>query len=114
MNLQDLVPIVEFIHETAASDAPALLIGAGLPTSKTHLQSVKTYSERWRYFRLELLGLEDANDAITIPLSAHHVEIENAALAALAGETYGYPFFVQEYGSAAWAVTTDRRITGWL
>ena len=108
---EDLVPIVEFIHETAGTTYPALLIAAGLPNSKPHLHRVKTYSERWRYFRLELLNAIDTRNALAIPLRERDVAIDDEALEILAHESAGYPFFVQEYGSAAWSVTDEQRIT---
>jgi hypothetical protein len=107
----ELVPIVEFIHATAGSNCPALLIGAGLPNSKSHLHSVKTYSERWRYFRLELLTDNDARDAIAIPATERNVAFAAEALELLVRESAGYPFFLQEYGSAAWATAHDGRIS---
>jgi len=111
VRVEDLLPIVEFVHETAGSNAPALLLGAGLPNSRLHLHRVKTYTERWRYFRLELLSREESRDAIDLPARERGVEIEEAALELLARESAGYPFFVQEFGSAAWATRTGRVIT---
>jgi len=111
VRVEDLSPVVEFVHETAGSNTPALLLGAGLPNSRLHLHRVKTYTERWRYFRLELLSREESRDAIDLPARERGVEIEEAALELLARESAGYPFFVQEFGSAAWATRTGHRIT---
>jgi hypothetical protein len=111
VRIEDLLPVVEFVHETAGTNTPAMLLGAGLPNSRLHLHRVKTYTERWRYFRLELLSREESRDAIDLPARERGVEIEAAALELLARESAGYPFFVQELGSAAWATRTGASIT---
>ncbi|HEX3463265.1 MAG TPA: ATP-binding protein [Candidatus Elarobacter sp.] len=98
----DLRHLVRFIHETAGGDTPAYLVGAGLPDSPEHLHRVRTYTERWRYFRIGLLTRDQTMDAIAIPTRDRQVAIEARALERLAEEAAGYPFFIQEYGSAAW------------
>lgn len=105
--------LIRFVHATASTDSPVYFLGAGLPSSREHLHKVRTYTERWRYFRLELLTSEETREAIAIPARERGVEISAAALDRLAEESAGYPFFVQEFGSAIWnahhgnAITTD-------
>lgn len=111
VSIADLVPVIEFIHESAGTDQPALLLGAGLPNSRAHLHRLKTYTERWRYFRLDLLTDADARDVIARPARDRSVEIDDRALALLMAECEGYPFFLQEYGSAAWTTVRDGRIS---
>jgi AAA+ ATPase superfamily predicted ATPase len=111
VRVEDLLPVVEFVHETAGTNTPALLLGAGLPNSRLHLHRVKTYTERWRYFRLELLSRDESRDAIDLPARERGVGIEEKALELLARESAGYPFFIQELGSAAWATRTGPSIT---
>jgi hypothetical protein len=100
---EELVPVVQFVHETAGTETPAALLAAGLPNSREHLHRVKTYTERWRYLRLNLLSEDESRDAIAIPARERRVRIEDRALELLARESAGYPFFVQELGAAAWA-----------
>jgi hypothetical protein len=103
--------IVRFIHATAGTDQPAYLLAAGLPGTREHLHAVRTYTERWRYFRLELLNPEQTKGAIAIPAKAHGVMIDPLALDRLAEESAGYPFFIQEYASAAWLAHRGDKIT---
>jgi hypothetical protein len=97
--LQDLV---RFVHNTAGTKHPVFFMGAGLPNSRAHLHEVRTYTERWRYYRLGLLTPEQTHDAISIPARDRGIQIEPDALTLLVEESAGYPFFIQEFASAAW------------
>lgn len=103
--------IVTFVHATANTKRPAYLLAAGLPGSREHLHKVRTYTERWRYFRLDLLTLVETKDAIAIPAQERGVQIAPAALERLAEESAGYPYFIQEYASAAWLAHRGDAIT---
>lgn len=103
--LHDLRELVMFIHETAGTNAPAVFLGAGLTNSAKHLHDARTYTERWRYPRLDLLAPADTRDAIAIPAKRRDVTFTDEALDALVAETAGYPFFIQEYASVIWAQT---------
>ncbi len=98
----DLRILVRFVHLTAGTDEPVLLLGAGLPNAPAHLHGVRTYTERWRFLRIGLLDAAETAEAILDPATALGVEIEEPALERLVSECGGYPFFVQEYASAAW------------
>jgi hypothetical protein len=108
--VQGLRDLVRFVHATASTDWPVYLLAAGLPGSRQHLHEVRTYTERWRYFRLGLLTREQTREAIAIPLRERGVTIAAAALDRLAEESAGYPFFVQEYASAAWLAHSGNAI----
>jgi hypothetical protein len=100
--VEGLRDVVRFVHATASTAHPVYFLAAGLPGSRQHLHNVRTYTERWRYFRLGLLSAEQTKDAIAIPARERGVTIASIALDRLAEESAGYPFFVQEYASAAW------------
>jgi hypothetical protein len=103
--------VVTFVHATANTVRPAYLLAAGLPGSREHLHKVRTYTERWRYFRLDLLTIDETKDAIAIPARERGVDIAPAALERLAEESAGYPYFIQEYASAAWLAHRGDSIT---
>jgi hypothetical protein len=103
--------VVTFVHATANTKRPAYLLAAGLPGSREHLHKVRTYTERWRYFRLDLLTIDETKDAIAIPARERGVDIAPAALERLAEESAGYPYFIQEYASAAWLAHRGDAIT---
>lgn len=100
---EHLRPIITYVHETAGTQHPILLLGAGLPNTPDHLKSIKTYTERWRYFDLGLFSRRETTDALSRPAAQRGVTIDAAALSLLVDESGGYPFFTQEYGSAIWA-----------
>ncbi len=109
--LDDLSLLVRFIHESAGTPEPALIIGAGLPNTRDHLHRAQTYTERWRYVEIGLLDAQQTRDAIGKPIrDAGHLIRENA-LDTLAEESAGYPFFIQEYASAAWMQHRGKIIT---
>ncbi len=76
----DLRSLVRFIHETAGTETPAFFLGAGLPNSPEHLHRVRTYTERWRFFRIGLLTREQTMDAVAIPVKQRGLRIEASAL----------------------------------
>jgi hypothetical protein len=98
----DLDVFIRFVHETAGTPTPAILIGAGLPNARAHLHQVRTYTERWRYLEIGLLDAAQTEEAILKPIRDAGHTIKPEALAALVTESAGYPFFIQEYASAAW------------
>ena len=104
-DLEDLQTIVVFIHATAGTPKLAVLLGAGLTNSAEHLHDAKTYTERYRYPRLECLNDRDTRDAIAVPAREKGVQFSDGALALLVSETGGYPFFIQEYASVLWTYT---------
>jgi len=103
--------LIEVIHQSAGTQQPILLMGAGLTNSASHLQNIRTYTERWRYATIDLLTPEQTIEAIQKPAKALGVTFESRALAKLVDETSGYPFFVQEYASASWIAHKGARVT---
>jgi hypothetical protein len=110
-HIDDLRIIVRFVHLTAGTSEPVLFLGAGLPNSPAHLHAVRTYTERWRFFRIGLLSREQTIDAVQTPAKERGVTFERPALMRLIEETAGYPFFIQEYASAAWLQHKGNRVT---
>lgn len=110
-HVKDLLILVEFVHLTAGTDEPVLFLGAGLPNTPSHLHTVRTYTERWRYFRIGLLSPAETVEAVELPAKAHGVTFERDALERIVLETAGYPFFVQEYAFAAWLHHRGKRVT---
>jgi hypothetical protein len=106
----DLLRIVRVVHRTAGSDSPIFFVGAGLPSIPTILHDVRTYTERWAKFRLGVLDREATFAAIERPAIALGVTWTSEALERMYEITYGYPYFVQQYASAAWMRATQSTI----
>jgi len=109
-SLEDLNQLVRFIHATAGTSEPVLLLGAGLPSVRAHLEKAKTYTERWQKLNLDFLDAEQTREAILKPIQEAGHAIGEIALHDLVIESAGYPFFVQEYASAAWQRHKGRTI----
>jgi len=106
----DLQMLIALAHQTASTSEPVFLLGAGLPESIAYLHKIRTFTERWRYFRLELLTKTETIRAIDEPAIERNVICEHAALERLVSETRGYPLFVQEYACATWIHHRGNRI----
>jgi hypothetical protein len=102
-DIPTLYGLVSLVHQTAGTDEPVLFLGAGLRNSMKHLHDVATYTERWRYTEIGFLSLAETMMAIQEPAVAAGASFERDALQALATATRGYPFFIQEFASTAWA-----------
>lgn len=98
----DLLRIIRVVHKTAGTDRPVLFMGAGLPNSNAVLQGVRTYTERWAYYRLELLTRNETYEAVDVPARELGVHWQEDALEEIYARSHGYPYFVQEFASAAW------------
>lgn len=99
-------------HRAGQRSWPFFVIGAGLPHLPGVLSNVRSYAER--LFDYRLIGQLDpdaARSALVEPLSSHQVTIEDAALSTLLHASDGYPYFLQEYGRAAWDQAPEPRIT---
>jgi len=99
----ELLRLIRAVHRTAGGGAPITFFGAGLSQSPSILRAVRAYTERWSFQRLGLLDAAAVEDAIAIPACALGVRWEPAAIAAIDRASGGYPYFVQELASAAWA-----------
>lgn len=106
--MQDLGPadvsaICAACHELSQSGLPVIVVGAGLPHLPAVLSASKSYSERlFRYQRIDRLGREAADLALTVPAADEGAAYEDEALAAMYAATGGYPYFIQAYGQAVW------------
>jgi hypothetical protein len=106
----DLLRIVRVVHRTAGTDSPILFVGAGLPSIPTILHDVRTYTERWAKFRLDVLDRNATFAAIELPAKSLGVTWTPEALQRMYEITFGYPYFLQQYASAVWLRAADSPI----
>ena len=98
----DLLRIVRVVHRTAGTDAPIFFVGAGLPSIPAILHDVRTYTERWAKYRLDVLTREATFEAIERPAEILGVTWTPEALERMYEVTFGYPYFIQQFASATW------------
>lgn len=115
--MQDLGPddvsaLCAACHEISQSGLPVIVVGAGLPHLPAVLSASKSYSERlFRYQRIDRLGREEADRALTAPALDEDAAYAEDALAAMYAATGGYPYFIQAYGKVVWDLAPRSPIT---
>ena len=115
--MQDLGPddvsaLCAAFHEISQSGLPVIVVGAGLPHLPAVLSASKSYSERlFAYQRVDRLGRDAADRALSAPAAEEDAAYTEEALAAMYAATGGYPYFIQAYGKAVWDVAPRTPIT---
>lgn len=91
--------------QTAGSRAPFLLVLAGTPDLRARLSETgASFWSRGKKLAIGRLTEDEAAEAVSRPLAAEGFEVEADALARIARESDGYPFFTQVWGRAVWRV----------
>ncbi len=107
-----LAALISALHLCAQKQLPLLVVGAGLPQLRGKMGAAKSYAERLFDFpEIGALSLEDAADAIVKPVKEEGADILPEAIALIASETKGYPYFLQEWGKHAWDVAAQSPIS---
>ncbi|MGC5224435.1 ATP-binding protein [Micromonospora sp. DT81.3] len=88
--------------QSEGSGVPAAVFTAGLPNAPEKIASAVTFSERFAYRPLLLLGREAEEVAISAPARHLGVVWEDDALAAAFELAAGYPYAVQLIADATW------------
>lgn len=98
-----LEAILAAVHAAGQREVPFLLAGAGLPNLPGRLAEAKSYAERlFDYRPVGRLSGSAAEQALTEPATDEGVTWAPMAVAAVVGAADGYPYFLQEFGSATW------------
>lgn len=99
-------------HQAGQRDWPFYLVAAGLPNLPSTLNQSQRYAEGlFTYRRVGALDRDDAASALADPAREQGVSYDPEALDLLLNAAGGYPYFLQEYGSAAWESAPRKRIT---
>lgn len=99
-------------HQAGQRGWPFYIVGAGLPHLPGVLAETRSYAERlFDYRTISRLSTADAANALTGPVQSHGVDFDPDALTQLLTASDGYPYFLQEYGRAAWEVSDGPTIT---
>lgn len=99
----ELEALIGAVHRTVQRRLPVTFAGAGLPQLPGLAGDAKSYAER--LFKFPLIGElpeQEARAALVEPARDEGVEFEPEALTEVLRYTEGYPYFLQEYGRAAW------------
>lgn len=114
LTAEELTALCSIAHMAAQRGWPLLMALAGLPSLPVQLGEAKSYAERlFVYHQVRELSDEHARAAIAEPAKEQGIGWSEAAIELVVSETGGYPYFLQEYGKAAWeaAETAEEMIT---
>jgi len=100
---RELEALIGAVHRTVQYQLPVTFAGAGLPQLPGLAGEAKSYAERLFKFPTigELTG-DAARDALVEPARFEETEIDEDAVEVILQYTEGYPYFIQEFGRAAW------------
>ena len=108
-----LEAVVMGLHRANQLRLPITVAGAGLPSLAALTGEAKSYAERmFSFITVDSLRPDLAAEALTLPASDEGVAWDDNALDRVVHLTKGYPYFLQEFGKAAWdAAAGPDRIT---
>lgn len=108
----ELNALILAMHQLQQTQAPMVLIGAGLPTLPRLAGEAKSYAERlFSYPIIDQLNREESFLALESPVFQEGVDFEPGAMAVIYERTKGYPYFLQEWGAQTWNLATGNKIT---
>jgi AAA ATPase domain len=108
----ELTAVCQACHEAGQRDAQFYVVGAGLPSLPRVLAEARSYAERlFEYWPIGALGPADASIALTRPAADVDVTWNDDAVLAVVNDSAGYPYFLQEFGKAAWDYAPGPAIT---
>ena len=82
---------------------PFLLVLAGTPDLQSHLGMMNaTFWNRAERYPVGRVGHQAAAAALQKPLESESIDIDEDAVAHMAGDSHGYPYFVQLWGEVVW------------
>jgi hypothetical protein len=103
LNEIELSALIMGMHKIAQRQLPMVLFGAGLPQLVGNTGKSKSYAERLFDFPdVGPLKKQDAEIAITEPITREGERIAKNAVDRIISATQGYPYFLQEWGYQCW------------
>lgn len=92
-------------HRASQEGWPFYVVGAGLPNLPAFLADSRSYAERlFLYCNIGPLGDGAARQALVDPAESAGGQYNPDALDMIVASAEGYPYFLQEFGSAMWEV----------
>jgi len=109
---RQLAALIAALHRAAQLRLPVALVGSGLPQLLGHVGSAKPYAERMFSFpEVGPLAADSAARALEAPAHRLGKSYTSRAVDDILRLTEGYPYFLQEWGSACWRVAAGPEIT---
>ena len=103
--------LIAAVHKTVQRSLPITAAAAGLPQIHELVGDAKTYAERlFKFPSLGRLDDADAREVLREPARQLDVRFGDEALAVGLEFSKGYPYFLQEFGEAAWDLASGSSI----
>ena len=100
---EEFAGLIVAIHRTTQLNLPVVLAGAGLPQVPGLAGAAKSYAERlFSFVGVGELPFDEASQVLTVPADEADIAITPEAVSEMVRASGGYPYFLQEWGSAAW------------
>ena len=113
LDRRQLGALISALHKAVQRALPIAVAAAALPQIHELVGEAKTYAERlFRFSRIGNLREEDAARALREPAARQGVNFNETAVQVAIDFTDRYPYFLQEFGEAAWNMATGKDITG--
>lgn len=103
--------LIAAIHKTVQRSLPITVAAAGLPQIHELVGDARSYAERlFKFPPIGRLKREEAERVLHEPAAQLNVEFSSKALEIGCDFSEGYPYFLQEFGEAAWDLAAGERI----
>lgn len=110
LSADEIDGLIVAIHRCNQLRLPIMLFCAGLPKILKIVGESRSYTERlFKYEKIDALKEPEARAAIEEPAKDLGVSYDPEAVDLIVKTTGGYPYFIQEFCSAAWANLEDNR-----
>ena len=107
-----LEALIAAIHKTVQRSLPITMAAAGLPQIHELVGAAKSYAERlFKFPSIGSLDNDGARRVLREPAEQLDVLFDDDALDHGLAFSEGYPYFLQEFGEAAWDLASGSRIT---
>ena len=108
----ELSALISAMHRCAQEKLPLTLVAAGLPQLVGRAGKTKSYAERlFDYPEIGPLSNSEASIALTRPAADLDVRFQDTAVDEIFRCTFGYPYFLQEWGKHVWDLAPSSPIT---
>lgn len=112
LSANQLEAVIAGLHRTVQRRLPITMVGAGLPQLPELAGEAKSYAERlFKFPAIGSLRESHALEALMEPASHEGASFDEDAAKYIIGYTEGYPYFIQEFGKAAWDLAEGPTIT---
>ncbi|MDZ7277436.1 ATP-binding protein [Pantoea eucrina] len=109
---KEMSALISALHRCSQKKYPITVIAAGLPQLRGRMGDAKSYAERlFEFVDIGPLNKQYCVDAIRKPIEAERESITDDAIDSIFENTYGYPYFIQEWGSHTWNIAKASPIT---